>query len=446
VILTAGLLLAAVVAPRSDADTIYFSDGSFLRCKVHDEPIVFPRKKHPRFVEIEIPFGVIGFYMGEHIVKVEKDDLYSPDERSLSLVRIMDLLGTSPADMMSLRTNDEAQGVRNLRLEVERVAGWAFQRQGDRRLALTNGQEVPSDSLISVTRNGRLKVRFRDTGTVDAIQVVAGLLSETTAEIQQTSYDEQSKTNILGVNLTAGKLWIDARDGLSEGRRTELFVSPIRVRCETSTYYVQLLPDQTVKVALLKGADLSVRWKDVPTEHAIEQGRYAIFGEDSRMRLEEGKVAADEFREWTNWDSWEALKVEVPLSVIIPPMVSFPSEGPEIVSVRAEETWRALRASQPLKTENFARKLQRTREAIAAYKNDLGEIPTMELGLQALLTRPDDPRWKGPYLPEDEALEAFWGRPLIYQIWTDLDGTPIADVRSMGMNGKDELGLGDDLR
>lgn len=435
------------LALSSYADTIYFKDGSFLRCKVHDEPVVFPQKKHPRFVEIEIPYGVIGFYLGEHIVKVEKDDLYSPDERSMSLVRIMNLLGTSPADLIALGdTGETIQGVRELKVEVQQVTGWAFSRQGQRRVALAAGQEIPADSLISVTRNGRLKIRFRDSETPTVDQIVAGLLSETTAEIQQNHFEEQSKTNILSVALDAGKIWVDALDRLSQGRRTELFVAPIRVRSETSTYYVQLLENKTVKVALLRGAELSIKWKDHPTEYAIEPGRYAVFGEDTRMRLEEGRVAPEEFREWTDWDSWEALKVEVPLSILVPSMVSFPSEGPEIVSVRSEEAWRSLRANQPLKTESFQRKLQRIREAIEMYKTDIGELPTMEQGLHVLLTSPGNPSWKGPYLPEDETFDDFWGRPLIYQIWTDVDGTPIPDVRSAGINGKDELGLGDDLR
>ena len=81
-----------------------------------------------------------------------------------------------------------------------------------------------------------------------------------------------------------------------------------------------------------------------------------------------------------------------------------------------------------------------------AYKEDVGVYPTAEQGLKALLKNPGVDEWRGPYLPEGESLVDYWGRPLIYQIWNDIDGTPIVDVRSAGPDGVDDMGLEDDLR
>lgn len=49
------------------------------------------------------------------------------------------------------------------------------------------------------------------------------------------------------------------------------------------------------------------------------------------------------------------------------------------------------------------------------FRLDNGRYPSTEEGLQALIERPADaPRWKGPYLKNDNAIVDPWGRPYGY--------------------------------
>ena len=75
------------------ADTIWFQDGSFLRCKVNDEPVFFTREEDPNFIEVEIPYGLIGIRKNERIIKVEKDNLYDPGDKSMTLMDIFSMVG-----------------------------------------------------------------------------------------------------------------------------------------------------------------------------------------------------------------------------------------------------------------------------------------------------------------------------------------------------------------
>lgn len=55
-------------------------------------------------------------------------------------------------------------------------------------------------------------------------------------------------------------------------------------------------------------------------------------------------------------------------------------------------------------------------KALDQYRLDTGRYPTMESGLNALVTKPqNEPRWNGPYLrkavPNDP-----WGKPYLYKI------------------------------
>jgi general secretion pathway protein G len=50
------------------------------------------------------------------------------------------------------------------------------------------------------------------------------------------------------------------------------------------------------------------------------------------------------------------------------------------------------------------------------YKLDVGDYPSTQDGLQALITKPDDaPTWAGPYLKSNDLPLDPWGHPYFYQ-------------------------------
>ena len=69
------------------------------------------------------------------------------------------------------------------------------------------------------------------------------------------------------------------------------------------------------------------------------------------------------------------------------------------------------------------------------YFDDMGDYPSTESGLAALLTNPPDQRrpgyrWKGPYTPDDALLD-IWDRPFRYT----KTGPRSANVVSLGSDG-----------
>ncbi|MDE2126403.1 MAG: type II secretion system major pseudopilin GspG [Armatimonadetes bacterium] len=55
-------------------------------------------------------------------------------------------------------------------------------------------------------------------------------------------------------------------------------------------------------------------------------------------------------------------------------------------------------------------------DALDMYKADIGEYPTNDQGLNALLTK-SDPKWNGPYLKNQTSIPLDpWGTPYKYQI------------------------------
>jgi len=73
-------------------------------------------------------------------------------------------------------------------------------------------------------------------------------------------------------------------------------------------------------------------------------------------------------------------------------------------------------------------------KALGTYRLDVGEFPTTEQGLNALMARPADnaTKWNGPYLEKAIPLDP-WGHPYLYRApGTDSE----FDVVSYGKDGQ----------
>src|SRR5207253_5567121 len=72
-------------------------------------------------------------------------------------------------------------------------------------------------------------------------------------------------------------------------------------------------------------------------------------------------------------------------------------------------------------------------KALDQYRLDTGHYPTTELGLLALVQRPqNEPKWSGPYLRKDVPNDP-WGRPYIYKMPGEKGGD--FDIASYGKDG-----------
>lgn len=79
--------------------------------------------------------------------------------------------------------------------------------------------------------------------------------------------------------------------------------------------------------------------------------------------------------------------------------------------------------------------------ALDMFEQDLGRYPTTEEGLESLVSDPDIPGWKGPYL-KGELKEDPWGNPYVYSL--DSEGTAKYELNSSGPDGM--AGTDDDIQ
>jgi general secretion pathway protein G len=76
-------------------------------------------------------------------------------------------------------------------------------------------------------------------------------------------------------------------------------------------------------------------------------------------------------------------------------------------------------------------------KAIDQYRLDTGAFPSTELGLKALMQKPDGvTRWNGPYLQKDAPADP-WGRPYIYRPSADGGAYELLTLGKDGRPGGD---------
>lgn len=79
--------------------------------------------------------------------------------------------------------------------------------------------------------------------------------------------------------------------------------------------------------------------------------------------------------------------------------------------------------------------------SLMAYQEDVGHFPAVSCGLVSLKLNVDnEPRWRGPYVGDEEDFVDVYGSRLIYVCREDQ-----CFVYSAGINGVNESGAGDDV-
>jgi general secretion pathway protein G len=96
----------------------------------------------------------------------------------------------------------------------------------------------------------------------------------------------------------------------------------------------------------------------------------------------------------------------------------------------------ALRQLGSAKEKIAHQSIERLAGVLDIYKLDVGNYPTTEQGLLALIARPSGVTlWRGPYLKGDKVPEDPWGRPFVYHNPSQRAGHEY-DLYSLGPTGQ----------
>lgn len=107
---------------------------------------------------------------------------------------------------------------------------------------------------------------------------------------------------------------------------------------------------------------------------------------------------------------------------------------------------------QGAKIDTTQIKIDKVIGQLEIYQQAVGDYPSEEQGLAALITKPEfeeeaiGKKWRGPYLSKDDLKDA-WGKDLVYRVVEDeATGRKKPRIHSLGPNKNDDSGEGDDIK
>lgn len=151
------------------------------------------------------------------------------------------------------------------------------------------------------------------------------------------------------------------------------------------------------------------------------------------------------YNDWLEFKAWKPLEIDFPLKYVLvgrPRMEPRPAKP--LMGLPAERF--AFQDLQPIRITGLGPLLSAHRAALQEFRRDVGRLPTPEEGLAVLRSATGEIQgWKGPYLTDEVPSVDPWNRPLNYSI-IEAGEDRYINLYSIGENGIDEQGLGDDLR
>jgi len=436
-------LFAGFESNDAIADIVTLKDGTTLRCQMVD-PSSTPGGDS-RFLPIRIGQSVI-WLNRTAVERIESSPVQEPltPEIEALVKRLLDEgILVSAAEETETKEEPPTLHDQEIGVRVKEIRGWAYAYENEKaredgiRTALSVETPVPIRSILVVSPNTRLTLDIPGMGEI-------GL--EAGAEIcfDDVSRNRSRRSYALSLRIDQGRCWLRIRS------QDRVILSLNSVRCipQNNLLYIQSAGKTgAIDITYLKGDnDLKFsRNRATEAPYIVNQGQVLHVDPGvNRLPVENASLAAELQQRIDSWADWQPEPLVIELGRIIPPLVTFPS----FRALPALHPYRLTIDSSllmPPETRSLGEILDTYRQALERYRLETGRYPSFDHGLEALWKSFDVPGWKGPYIPLDLPRRDPWNNPFVYDLYTE-KGRSYPDVRSNGQNGKDDKGLGDDIR
>lgn len=428
------------------ADIVTLKDKTTLRCEVVDKNQTADTKA--KYLEIRIGQSVIWLDRAavERIESTTESVASSPEIDAL-VKRLMEqgiLVSTiKEKEKVDSEPPSTPSREQDITIRVKEIRGWAYAYENEK--AIEEGLRTPIDKdgaiplgfILKVSPNTRLTLDLPTIGDM-------GLEAGTVVRFDKVVKNRSLRSNSMSFRIDKGRCWLNIRS------QERLILSINSVSCvpQNALLYVETtIKTGAIDVTFLKGDNNLKFSRNRVSEAPYELNQGQVLRVDpgtNTLPVEESLQAAVLQRRIDTWNNWQMESLALGLEAIVPPLITFPS-------------FRALPVLHPYKltidqalmmspeTRSMGEIFTVYHQALEKYRIDTGHYPTFDQGLDALSKSFDVPGWKGPYIPLEFPRRDAWGTPYVYDLYTD-KGRPYADVRSNGQNGKDDKGLGDDIR
>jgi len=431
------------------ADTIFFKDGTSIDCIVHEEKQIWKDIEDSNFIEIEVFGGYVGFWDDGQVERIEKNDKYVPPE-SDTQAYIRKLIEENrlilPSAIVEGGMMLPNQVEKPIQGKIVKVSNFAFVQDVGmvQAVQLEAGLDFRNNQVLSTARNSRLRFSMNDV-------VQGGLTGGSQLRIDRLNHAEHLSMYQLEMQLEKGDLWLDIRPGVLAGgiqERVDLDIGDCHAVLNQSLLHFRSVPGEQFRLTVLEGKATDVRVRGTPSGALVEPGQTLVIALGTQKTLT--KAPADESLKatWEGWDFWQPKQVVISAQSMPAPPISASMLG-ELSAFREGLSGRESGLALDPLTDSLPIIIKKYRGALDRYKEANGAYPDPQGGGLSVLHRVGaSSEDADPYGVRQLPLDDPWGWPIVYElIQPGGESQPLfVSVRSIGPNGTDEKGFGDDIQ
>ena len=434
------LFLLLVFVSISGADTIYFSDGSQLKCKILDT--VVDASSGLITYKVQVEGGIVKFYDRQRVKDSKEDDSFEPVEIPDYEIQLKNWIrsatdvadATSPMHYAVLKPHSSLEAV------VTSLKGWGYLllSSGEEGLEVEPQQSIQPGQTIATAKNSRLSFKIND-------EIMFWLEADSRLQFHQCVYERDVGLYDTVLDLQKGGMWVNIDFPPEKANRVKLNCSGVTFITTKNLLHFYRDDNKNIHTTVFSGDDLNIQYGIGDERMNLSASQELQINNMGNMeilaKIEDKKVIED----WKNWNKWNPVFIDVEPELVSPDIPQAPVE--KIIPALGEKEGVLLTKESGHRVNlGLVDALKMYRKALQNYYRDVGAYPSTEQGLKVLMNGDGIPNWKGPYIGEFVLDTDPWGTPFIYKNIQQSEKITILDIHSAGPNRIDENGFGDDLR
>jgi len=270
----------------------------------------------------------------------------------------------------------------------------------------------------------------------------------TRVDFKTIHVEEESGRLVLEFDFPRGGLWLEAKPEWVGKGGVLVRTQGLSLRVAEGLFRFQESMGGEIKFSHYTGPDLVLTRESDLATLSLPQGssvlltRKILSGEEP---FTPRRKPVDDFNEWLDFQRWKPVEYNLPIQFdLVSKTQMDPKPVQPLIGLPSEKF--VFQDLQPIRVTGLAPLFSAYQKALGEFRKDVGRPPTEEEGLDALRVSPAGVEgWKGPYLSNDTPLIDPWNQPFRYSV-IQAGQSELIDLYSIGENGIDEQGFGDDLR
>ena len=434
------VLITVILAPLSKADTIYFSDGSQLKCKILDT--VYDASSGIITYKVQVEGGVVTFHDRKRVDETQEDDTFIPVDIPDYEVQIREWLkaGSDVKEPTSPMNYAVLKPMSSLEATVNSLKGWAYTllSSGEDGLEVRNMQQLQPGQIIATAKNSRLTFKVNE-------EIKFWLEDDSRVQFHQCVYERDVGLYDTVLDLQKGGMWVNIDVPPDKANRVKLNCSGITFISTKSLVHFYLDESSQIHTTLFTGDDLNVQYSVGEKRVNLSASQELYITDLGDMVLLPSVQDKKVLEDWETWYRWKPVEIDIEPEFVHHDLPSAPIEK-NVPALGGKEGIILTKRSGHKESLGLVDTLEMYKDALHKYQKDVGDYPTTVQGLSVLISGDDIPNWQGPYISEFVPDTDPWGTPFIYKFIKQSEEITILDIHSAGPNRIDENGFGDDLR